>query len=118
MKMSYMMGLFILSLLLSQINSRCGVGFLNKPKRVLVEQNRETVRGLTQQSWDSIRIQLDYSRINNNPKIDAADIKALKEKIMPKTVEVLQKLLKVNESRTNFSYLREIVIHSLFQTLM
>ena len=77
----------------------CGIGLLNKPKRVLVAQENETKRSLAEQSWDSLRIHLDYTLIENNlGKFAKQDVIDLKTKIMPRRKEVLEKLFKIKRS--------------------
>jgi hypothetical protein len=74
----------------------CGINLLNKPKRVLVPQENESMRSLKEESWEPLRIHLDFSLIENNlGKFDKQDLIDLRDKIMPKTKEVFEKLLKV-----------------------
>jgi hypothetical protein len=80
----------------------CGIGLLKRPKRMLVAQENVTMRSLMQESWEPIRIHLDFSQIENNVgRFLKQDLIDLKEKILPKAKEVFEKLLKVKRvSRT------------------
>jgi hypothetical protein len=74
----------------------CGLSFLKRPKRILVSQENENRRHLKEETWEPLRIHLDFSMIENNlDKFNKKDLLDLKEKIMPKTKQVLEKLLKV-----------------------
>ncbi len=79
------------------INSKpCGIDFLKIPKRTLLKQEGENYRLLKEDKWENLRIHMDFSFIENNiGKFDKKDLIDLKEKIMPKTQEVFQNLLKV-----------------------
>jgi hypothetical protein len=74
----------------------CGIDFLKKPQRVLIKQENENRMLLEKEEWEPIRIHLDFSYIENNiGRMKKQDYIDLKEKIMPKTQDVFQKLLKV-----------------------
>lgn len=74
----------------------CGINLLKRPKRMLVSQENVTMRSLLQESWEPIRIHLDFSQIENNVgRFLKQDLIDLKEKILPVAKEVFQKLLKV-----------------------
>lgn len=80
----------------SSIAHFCGISHLNKPKRILVPQENESMRSLKEENWEPLRIHLDFSLIENNlGKFDKQDLLDLRDKIMPKTKEVFEKLLKV-----------------------
>ncbi len=86
--------LFLFELIYS--HRSCGIDFLKKPQRVLIKQEKENRRMLTQGDWEPIRIHLDFSYIENNlGRMKRQDYIDLKEKIMPKTAEVFEKILKV-----------------------
>ena len=86
----------------------CGIGFLKKPKRILFKNN-EDVRNLKSQEWESLRIHLDFSNIKNNlGKFSNDDYLDLKDKIMPKTKEILEKLFKVKRGRKNLKLPHEM----------
>jgi hypothetical protein len=73
----------------------CGIEFLKKPKRILIPQDNEG-RNLKNEEWQPLRVHLDYSKIENNiGKFKKEDLIDLKERIMPKTQEILQSLFKV-----------------------
>jgi len=87
-------------LLIDFINSHRGCG------AHLLKQNREMVktglgiskRALSQQSYQPIRIHLDYSFIESRRnKFSYSDIVDLQRKIMPKAVDVLQNLFQVKQ---------------------
>ena len=89
---------------LSLCHRPCGSGFL-KTHRVLSKPPGETTRYLSEDKWESLRIHLDYSFIENNiGKFDKQDLIDLKEKIMPKTAQVLQNLLKVRRLKTKLRF--------------
>jgi hypothetical protein len=74
----------------------CGIDLLKKPKRVLVKQDDSQGRFLKEDNWEPIRIHLDFSYLENNVgRISKEDMIDLTEKIMPKTQEIFQNLLKV-----------------------
>jgi hypothetical protein len=90
--------LFLFFSLLEYVVSHkgCGIDLLKKPNRVLVKQENENKRMLTQGDWEPIRIHLDFSYIENNlDRMKKQDYIDLKEKIMPKTAQVFEKILKV-----------------------
>lgn len=82
--------------LIDYVVSRCGLDIL-KSKRILVNSIGEKQdRYLSKQTFEPLRIELDYSLIENNlEKINKDDLIYLKEKIMPKTKKVFEELLKV-----------------------
>ena len=83
--------------IIEPVNSKpCGIDFLKIPKRTLLKQEGENYRLLKEDKWENLRIHMDFSFIENNiGKFDKKDLIDLKEKIMPKTQEVFQNLLKV-----------------------
>ena len=95
----------LISLLFHLTSSKCGIDFLNTPKRILEKQDGENFRMLKEDKWESLRIHMDFSMIENNiGKIDKNDLLDLKEKIMPKTQEVFQKLLKVKRIQNKLRF--------------
>jgi hypothetical protein len=94
--------LIVLFLVLDLYTSHpCGMEFLKKPERVLLKQENDSIRMLKSEDWEPIRIHLDFSMIENNiGKFSKKDLTDLKEKIMPKTKEVFEKLLKVKRSKS------------------
>jgi hypothetical protein len=78
----------------------CGIQYLKTPKRILFKSEGEDTRHLKSEDWQPLRIHLDYSSIQNNiGTFSKEDYNDLKDKIMPKTKEILEKLLKVKRSR-------------------
>jgi hypothetical protein len=74
----------------------CGIEYLKKPKRIFVSQEKDNMRHLKEEQWEPLRVHLDFSLIENNlGKFKKQDFIDLKEKIMPKTRQILEKLLKV-----------------------
>jgi hypothetical protein len=97
--MHYLLSLILL-LTIDTVYNRCGHGFLKAPERIFIEQDYQDTRTLLEEDWQPLRIHLDYSLIENNiGKFNKTDVIDLKEKIMPKTQEVLQKLLKVKRNK-------------------
>jgi hypothetical protein len=83
--------------LVTQIYSHmCGIDFLKKPNRVLVDQLDTDLRTLQEEEWRPLRIHLDYSRIEH---LNSTDVTDLKEKIMPKTKQVFESILKVKQMK-------------------
>lgn len=89
--------IFLLQNLLEVCSRKvCGIDHLKRPKRVLVKQPDENLRTLTTSDWEPLRIYLDFSYIENNlGRINKNDLVDLRDRIMPKTQEVFQNLLKV-----------------------
>jgi len=82
----------------------CGAGFL-KAHRILAKPPEENTRYLSEDKWESLRIHLDYSFIENHiGKYDKQDLIDLKEKIMPKTVKVFESLLKVRRLKSKLKF--------------
>lgn len=107
MKSEYISFIFLLILsnsvlpTISAKNHRCGVDLLKKPKRVLVDVEKDNMRNLKNSSWEQFRVHFDFSYLNNNKdKISLKDYTDITEKIMPKTKEVLEKLFKVRRLNT------------------
>lgn len=100
----------ILFMLFQNISSHpCGIQYLKKPKRILFKPEDEDSRYLKSNDWQSLRIHLDFSNIQNNiGKFSVEDLNDLKDKIMPKTKEVLEKLLKVKRQRTKLKLPHEL----------
>lgn len=96
---SYPIILYIVFILPITITSRhCGVDFIKPPPRHMIDIQKENLRNLKSSDWGHIRIHFDFSYLNNNrDKISNEDYKDLTEKIMPKTKEILEKLLKVKQ---------------------
>ena len=88
---------FLLKIFHSKSKSPCGIDKIKIPKRTLIKQERENFRILRENNWEPIRIHFDYSYLENGigTTINKSDLIDLKEKIMPKTHQVLEKLLKV-----------------------
>lgn len=100
--MKFIVSSLIIVILIIQSHQKCGFDLLKKPKRVLISQENESSRTLLNTNWTSIKIQLDYSMIENNlDKINKKDFEDLKEKIMPKTKKILESLLSVKRLSTN-----------------
>jgi hypothetical protein len=91
--------LTILALILQHFSKRCGINYLNTPKRILLKQDSDSDSGRTlkEAEWEPLRIHLDFSSIENNigTKFKMQDLIDLKERVMPKTQEIFQKILKV-----------------------
>jgi hypothetical protein len=93
--------LFVISVILKKITTRCGIEKIFEkdggPNRMLIEQEDEDRRLLLEDDWRPLRIHLDYSYIENNLNntIHKHDLIDLKERIMPKTQQVFESLLKV-----------------------
>jgi len=108
--------------LINEINSKhCGIDFLKIPKRTLLKQEGENRRMLKENNWENLRIHMDYSFIENNiGNFDKKDLIDLKEKIMPKTQEVFQNLLKVkriqNKLKLNTQSCDNYQIPEIYQT--
>jgi hypothetical protein len=88
----------IICYLLEIVFNKCGIDFLKKPKRVFLKQQNENKRLLKEADWEPIRIHLDFSFIENNVgrgKVNKIDLLDLRDNIMPKTKDILEKLLKV-----------------------
>jgi len=82
----------------------CGSGFL-KTHRVLTKPPDENTRYLKEDVFEPIRVHWDFSFIENNiGKFDRQDLIDLKERIMPKTAEVFQNLLKVRRLKTKLRF--------------
>ena len=98
--MNYFVYFSILNLILTLIKSHSGKGcgaHLLKQKRELVKTGtEESKRTILEQSYQPIRIHLDYSFIESKKEnFSDNDIIDLKEKIMPKALQVLQSLLQL-----------------------
>jgi len=90
----------------------CGINLLRTPKRILFKNEGEDIRNLKSEQWEPLRIHLDYSNIENNlGKISANDYNDLKDKIMPKTKEIFEKLLKVKRNKKNLKLPDEMCDH-------
>lgn len=88
--------IFQLNCLETPGHHKCGIDYL-KPKRTLTNLiDEQSQRYLTKQEFQPLRIHLDYSFIENNmDKFNNQDFVDLKDKVMPKTKEVFEKLLQV-----------------------
>ena len=88
---------FLLKIFHSKSKSPCGIDKIKIPKRTLIKQERENFRILRENNWEPIRIHFDYSYLENGigTTINKSDLIDLKEKIMPKTKEIFENLLKV-----------------------
>ena len=85
-----------ISINISIVTSHCGVGFLQAKRELITPIEDKSNRYLAKSEYDNLRIHLDYSFIENNiEKFNQQDLIDLKEKIMPKTKSVFEKLLKV-----------------------
>jgi hypothetical protein len=98
-----------MSFILKAWSRMCGIDLLKRPKRILIKQEDESGRSLQEADWEPLRIHLDFSFIENNvgSKFKMQDFIDLKEKIMPKTQEVFQKLLKVKRNKGKLKLLSQ-----------
>lgn len=94
---SLLLLLYIFTLLPNIITARrCGVDLIKPSEKVMIDMKKDNLRNLKSSPWENIRIHFDYTYlINHKDKISKEDVTDLTEKIMPKTKEILEKLLKV-----------------------
>ncbi len=125
LSLSYFIFIFTLliniNLFKSHKNKRCGIDLMKIPKRTLLHQDGESKRMLKENNWDNLRIHMDFSFIENNiGKFDKKDLIDLKEKIMPKTQQIFEGLLKVkriqNKLKLNTQYCDNYNIPEKYQT--
>lgn len=74
------------------MSRKCGTDFL-KAKKAFNTVKEEEQRSLSSQEFEPIRIHFDYSLIDKDA--NALDFADIRDKIMPKTKEILESLLKV-----------------------
>ena len=87
---------FILHMSVISSKHYCGIDKIKIPKRTLIKQENENYRMLKEDNWEKIRIHVDFSQIENNLGIfDKNDLIDLKEKVIPKTKQIFESLLKV-----------------------
>jgi len=83
----------------------CGLKYLKKPKKILVNQginDKSRYLKSKQENWENIRIHLDFSPIENNiGKFDKNDLINLRDHIMVKAKNALEKLIKVRPIESN-----------------
>ena len=86
-------------------HEKCGSSFLKAKRKLTMPVDDETNRYLSNEEYESIRIHLDYSFIENNMAIfKKDDLNALKERIMPKTKEVWESILKVKRLKGKLKF--------------
>ena len=75
---------------------KCGIEYLQAQRKLSKIPGDSQNRYLSSAEYEPIRIHLDYSMIENNlEKFNKEDLIDLKNRIMPKTKEIFEKLLKV-----------------------
>lgn len=86
----------IISLFKTLSSHNCGVEYLKAKRELTTPLGDQNQRYLSTTEFEPIRIHLDFSFIENHMnKFNKQDLIDLKEKIMPKTKEVFEKILKV-----------------------
>lgn len=110
---SFLISLVLVHMLIllsyNSVQSRgCGMDHLlskHSHKAQLVKPVGEEGRYLSSDSYEPIRIHLDYSFIERNlGKFEAKDLEALKKYIMPKTKEVFEKILRVKRIKNRLRF--------------
>lgn len=100
-KFSFFVGISSLIILISEIihtvtSHSCGIDYLKARRVLTIPMGDKDQRYLSSSEFDTLRIHLDYSFIENNmDKFKKQDLVDLKEKIMPKTKQVFESMLKV-----------------------